>query len=166
MSDQRKPPAPPGDHRKVQSDERGRSVWVDTIRTAEFELVSTQTLQALLDEGDAAHRGEIERIASDGDDGYLAKDSSTGRYRIIDDDSLQAILDQQDESMPVTRIGDTVRIQRPDIDATEAAEEESLSLVSTQSLRKILDDVQQEKPGAKKKPRKDEGGGFDPYNAG
>lgn len=162
MSDQRKPPVPPGDRRKVQSDERGRSVWVDPIRTAEFELVSTQSLQVLLDEGDAEHRGEIERLANDGDDGYLAKESSTGHFRVIGDDALQAILDEQHESMPVTRIGDTVRIQRPDIDAS--APKEELSLVSTQSLRKILGDIEREKPGPKKKPLKDEGGGFDPYN--
>jgi hypothetical protein len=167
VSDQRKPPDPGNSRRKVQVDERGRSVWTDPVETAEFELVSTQTLQTLLQSADADRLGEFERIARDSDKGFLARDCATGHFRVIDESMLQAIFEHRDEKAPSRRGPEPT----PEPVAPQADDDQELALVSTQALRKILDES--EAPGSKpKKSRpgekfsRDEAGGFDPYNTG
>lgn len=155
-SDESNPP-----RRKVRSDERGRSVWVDTIETASFELVSTQTLKTLLDQQHAREREEIERVAAGGDEGYLARDSATGHFQIIDDTALQAILDQRSGATPAARAAD-VTAEPP----SETEDLNELQLVSTQALRQILGEPEPKKPRRQEPSARDKGGGFDPYNAG
>lgn len=140
---------------KVTVDERGRSVWNDTIKTANFELVSTGRLRKLLDDDGQQHREEVRKLAEMQTDGYLARDNSTGMFRIIDDDDLQAILDGDGQATPFRRPAEASL--KP---AFGDAPEEDMSLVSTQALRRILE-LPEDRD---REPVTDEGGGFDPYN--
>ncbi len=165
MSDAKKPPGAGSDQRRVRTDDRGRSVWVGTIETAELEIVSTQMLKTLLDSADAGNRKQVEQLASRDDEGFLARNAATGHFQIIDDTDLQAILSQQKDSAPAPR---------PDNSDEPAAlpetDENDLSLVSTQALRKILGESTGEKRKVDATPDKkfsrDDAGGFDPYNTG
>ena len=65
----------------------------------------------------------------------LAMDSATGYFEIIDNDELQAILDDQDNPPKVTKPVDVTVEPLHDYE-----ESESLSLVSTQALRHVLGD--------------------------
>lgn len=153
---------------RVTTDDRGRSVWDDTIETAQLELVSTTRLQTILKSGDADSRGAIRKVLDKKQEGVLARDTATGLYEVISDEDLQAILESDDAAPPVTRPRADVTLEPagpakgPDI--------EELSLVSTQMLRKIIltdDEPREEKPAARKPvAKKDGGGGFDPYNSG
>ncbi len=167
MSDPKKPPGAGSEKRRVQMDDRGRSVWVGTIETAELEIVSTQMLKTLLDSADAGNRKQVEQLASRDDEGYLARNAATGHFQIIDDTDLQAILNQHKASAPA---------QAPQPDSMEEsaqlseADDNELSLVSTQALRKILGESTGEKRKVGATPdekfSRDDAGGFDPYNTG
>jgi hypothetical protein len=133
---------------KVTTDDRGRTVWAGEIEEAELELVSTSELKQILEASDPASRSAIEQVASGNTDGVLARNPATGLFEIITDSDLQAALAKE--------------AGRRAPDGPEPAKErsgEDLSLVSTQVLRKVL--KSDTGPGA---PRKDAGGGFDPYN--
>lgn len=145
---------------RVRTDERGHTVWDETIKTAKLELVSTDRLKQLIDEGNPEARDRIRELASAGSDGYLAEDGESGTLSIIGDDDLQALLDSRDDNRPSLSLPDPV-------EEPASGDDEELSLVSTRRLRKLFDvenDAPQEpaKPG----PATDEGGGFDPYNTG
>jgi hypothetical protein len=144
---------------KVTTDSRGRSVWAETIETAELELVSTSELQEMLKSTDDDTRSAIARVVSGAAEGVLARDPATGLFEVISDADLQAILDS-DHGLPKTTRPADVTLQPVSSKAASAGEE--LSLVSTQVLRKILG---KESPKAAK-PEKDKSGGFDPYNSG
>lgn len=165
MSDAKKPPDGAKDQRRVQTDERGRSVWVGTIETAELEIVSTQMLKSLLDSADAGNRKQVEQLASRDDEGFLARNAATGHFQIIDDTDLQMILSQQKDSAPAPRPDN-----RDEPAPLPETDENDLSLVSTQALRKILGNSTGEtrKTDATPEPKlsRDDGGGFDPYNTG
>ena len=140
---------------KIHTDGRGRSVWTDPVETAEFELMSTTALKKVLDSDDDIAKKAIADAAASGGDGVLARDTATGLFEIVSDEDLQAILDD-DFSLP--------KKTRPaDVTLEPASDEpsEELSLVSTQALRKILhqdddDQLDDLEPD----------GGFDPYNSG
>ncbi len=154
---------PPGKRPKVHTDETGHTVWDDTIKTARFELVSTQQLRQLLDAAEDAPRDEIRKLAAGDEEGYLARDAGTGMFRVIDDDDLQALLDTQDEDLPaIARPAPAQPAPAP----KAGGNEDELSLVSTQRLRKLLDTPGGTAKPAAKKPRRDEGGGFNPYDSG
>lgn len=151
---------------KVSTDDRGRTVWQDTIETAQLELVSTTRLQAILESDDKDSQGSIRKAISGSEEGVLARDPATGLFEVISDEDLQAILDTNDD-LPAIRRPTEV----PTMPAAREKESEELSLVSTQMLRKII--LTDEKPTLKKagparKPSepKDRTGGFDPYNSG
>lgn len=141
---------------KVKTDARGRTVWTDTIETANLEFVSTQMLQQLIEDDDEATK-DLLREVSEGKDGLLAHDADKGRFEIISDEELQHILDGTDaeydakkaaivEELPTETVGD----------------EENLELVSTQMLRQILspeDFSEGDRDGSVPS-------GFDPYNHG
>ena len=136
---------------KVETDDRGRTVWVGEIEEAELELVSTAELQQILDSSDPASRSAIEKVASGAAEGLLARNTATGLFEIISDQDVQAAL-AKDTRTPAGGSGPA---------PTTSRSGEDLSLVSTQVLRKVLKTGP--KPGAQKK---DAGGGFDPYNSG
>ena len=159
MSDENKPARPTLKPTKIRTDGRGRSVWADPVATAKFELVSTEELRVILDSDDEQSVRSIEDAAATTDDGVLARNSATGMFEIIDDAEMRTLLDN-DSSLPKhTRPAD---VTLEPIDTGDDGE--SLSLVSTQALRKIIgadtddDDAPEELVDA--------GGGFDPYNTG
>jgi hypothetical protein len=155
---------------RVTTDDRGRSVWADTVETAELELVSTAELKKILASSDAVSLSAIEKVATGTHEGVLARDPATGLFEIISDSDLQAIL-AENEHLPKALKPADVTLE-PIRQASQPAEEE-LSLVSTQVLRKVLardvPKAQAKKPSSVRKPspsKKDAGGGFDPYNSG
>jgi hypothetical protein len=161
MSDTEKLKRPPFPQNKVTIDDRGRSVWTDTVETANLELVSTQRLKKILAEEHEQGRDAVRQLAETQSEGYLAHNNATGVFSIIETDELQKLLD----SAPARPAPTADAILEPLV-ATTA--DDDLSLVSTQALRQILDipDTSPPKASAKAKPAKDPGGGFDPYNTG
>lgn len=129
----------------------------DTVRLETLELMSTQRLNTLLAEEHAQHHDAVRQIAESSRDGYLARDSATGHFKVIDDDELQALLDTEPEKRRVAR-------PAPAEPAAEAPASDELSLVSTQRLRKILDIPESTAPGTKKPVKTEPGGGFNPYD--
>ena len=142
---------------KVATDDRGRTVWVDPVESAELELVTTTMLTRMLDSDDEQRKQRIREVA-EGKDGLLAHDAENDRFEIIDDAELQAAIEASASDAPATRTADVtyeIVAEREDADAEE------LSLVSTMALRRIL---QGENAGDAPDP--DEDAGFDPYNSG
>lgn len=158
---------------KVTTDDRGRTVWAETIETAQLELVTTAQLKTILQSDDDESRSSIERLILGKDDGVLARDPATGLFEVISDEVLQAILASDDKLPPTLRPAD-VALEPVGDDAGNA-----LSLVSTQMLRKIIrtDDTASAGNSHRKSiggktatgktgNRNDKSGGFDPYNSG
>lgn len=140
---------------KVTTDDRGRTVWVDTVITANLELVSTQMLKQIIDADDIETREQLRDIA-EGKDGLLAHDIDKGRFEIISAEELQHILDGTDMEPGSKLVGRVTDVAL----AETVNEEEELELVSTQMLRKIIlaeDENQAGEPDQS---------GFDPYNHG
>lgn len=158
---------------KVTTDDRGRTVWAETIETAQLELVSTTQLKAILQSDDEESRSSIERLIQGKDDGVLARDPATGLFEVISDEDLQTIL-ASDDKLPPTRRPADVTLEAINDDAADA-----LSLVSTQMLRKIIKadgtssagnvhrkSISGKSATGKTANKKDKSGGFDPYNSG
>jgi hypothetical protein len=118
---------------KIKTDSRGRSVWADPVESAKLELVSTQTLKQILSSSDQQNRKAIEEAANTATDGVLARDPATGYFEIIDDADLQAILDTNSDLPKLTRPVDVTLEPLHDY-----ADDESMSLVTTMALRKVL----------------------------
>jgi hypothetical protein len=132
---------------KTTIDDRGRTVCSEPVESVDFELVSTTALEKILASDDGKTRGEIRRLVAGRNDGVLARDTATGAFQIVSDADLKTALE-------TSEVRD--KPQRP------AADE--LSLVSTQTLRKVLNPdgtAEYETPTTGKK---DKFGGFDPYN--
>jgi len=148
---------------KVTTDDRGRTVWADTVETAELELVSTAELQKILASTDDDTRSAIQSILREEEEGVLARDPTTGLFEIISDADLQAILENSND-LPKTRRAADVTLEPAN---NRDGDDQELSLVSTQVLRKILakDGPEAASPVKDKLPE-DKGGGFDPYNSG
>lgn len=139
---------------KVRTDDRGHTVWDDTIKTANLELVSTQMLQQLIDSDDHTTKTGLKE-ASQGKDGVLAHDPEENRFEIISDEELQHILDGTEAEYASKR---AAAIEEPLVETV--AEEGELELVSTQMLRQILSPEDfNELDGDGSSPS-----GFDPYN--
>lgn len=143
---------------KIRTDGRGRSVWADSVESAELELVSTQSLKQILSSNDDANRKSIEDLAATVGDGVLARDPATGMFKIIDDEELQQILDN-DKGLP--------QLSRPS-DVTleplhDYVDDDHFSLVSTQALRRVLNpETKEPEPDEELEPDT----GFDPYDSG
>ena len=138
---------------RITTDGHGRSVWADPVESAELELVSTQMLKVMLTSRDQGERRAIEDAARTTTEGVLARHPASGRFEIIDDDELQAILDENQGLPKITRPADaTIEPLRDYVD------DSALALVSTQALRKVLDDAP-EAPQAVRKAV-----GFNPYD--
>ena len=126
---------------RVTTDSRGRSVWADPVESAELELVSTQMLKQILSSKDGKDRDAVRDAARTNADGVLALDPATGLFEIIGDDELQAILDQEQDLPKLSRPADVTVEPLHDY-----ADSDRLSLVSTQALRRVLHDDDEEEP--------------------
>jgi hypothetical protein len=144
---------------RIHTDARGRSEWLDPVASAELELVSTLKLQKILKSSDEKSRRALREAAEGAGDGVLARDTENGRFEIIRDEDLQAILDENKHLPPVRKPSDVVR--EPVHDDAVSADDE-LSLVSTQTLRKVL---RKNRHDAGDEPVFSLKGGFDPYNS-
>ena len=141
----------------VSVDDRGQSVGNDTVVTAELELVSTQMLKVMLSSRDETERKAIEDAAKTATEGVLARDPVNGGFEIIEDNELQAILDDNQGLPKISRPADAT--SKP---LNDYADDEQLSLVSTQALRKVLSpDAEEEQDAVDLEPSN-----FDPYNSG
>lgn len=137
-----------------EDDARGRSTPEAAVEEVEFELVSTTMLRAMLDSGSAEHQQRL-RDAAAGKQGVLAKNLGSGTFEIIDDDDLKTGLAE----------GGAAEADVKPLLARADTDDEELSLVSTQALRRMLGQAE-EKPEEKEKTKpKLPGGGFDPYNS-
>lgn len=157
---------------KVQVDDRGRSVWADPVESGNFDLISTQDLRRIIDSGDDENMRAIEAVAASDEDGVVVRNSSTGMFRVIDENELQAML-ANDRKRPNDVSPPDVGLEpvRPQTDG-----DDELSLLSTQALRQIIKS-EQSVPAPKSKPGEhkiggelddlpDRGGGFNPYDSG
>ena len=124
---------------KVKTDDHGRTVWSDSVDTANLELMSTQELQKIIATENADTAGQLRKL-TDGEDGLLARNIDNGNFEIVSDVELQSMLD--------------------DPSAEPESGEDALSLVSTQMLRIVLD-PEDEEPAADDKPAES---GFNPYD--
>jgi hypothetical protein len=135
-----------------QSDAHGRA----TAASAELELVSTQMLKQILSSNDAENRKAVGEAAKTTGDGVLARDPATGYFEIIDEDELQAIVDSGQDLPKLSRPADVTVEPLHDY-----ADNEHMSLVSIQALRRVFDDDNNEEPEAAEA----EAGGFNPYQS-
>lgn len=146
--------------RKTRTDDRGRNVWADPVKSAALELVTTNELQVILKSDDSKSREAISKAAASTTDGVLARDATNGTFEIIDDTELQKILDASSGDAPAVKpAGATPKPASP------SDEDDGLSLVNTQMLRKLLGDEEAPAEGDAIEGV-DPGGGFDPYNNG
>lgn len=121
--------------RKVTTNGRKRSERLDPAASAELELVSTQMLKVMLSSRDNSDRRAIEKAADTATEGVLARNSGNGQFEIVEDEYLQAILSDMQGLPTLSRPTDaTVEPLRDYVD------DDHLSLVSTQALRRVLDD--------------------------
>ena len=144
---------------KVSTDDRGRSVWSEPVEDVELELVSTQMLKKMLGSGDDERKEKLKAVAA-AEDGVLAQNVQSGSFEIIDDEDLEAALRTAAEDSGPGRVADVV--YEPVAGSTPDDDEE-LSLVSTQMLRRILGEEEEdagEDPGAIEVEQS-----FDPYNS-
>lgn len=127
--------------------------------TIELELVSTQALNVMLESQDEIERQAIEDIAEMNEPGVLARNTQSGSYQIIDDDDLQAILDDNSD-LPKVRQPSDITLEPAHPTSAESAGE--LSLVSTQALRKVLGKSEVENVDGTPQQILEN---FDPYNS-
>jgi len=142
---------------KVAADGRGQSVWVDPVISAELELVSTQMLKVMLTSRDDTDRLAIEEAADTALEGVLARDPANGQFEIIENEELQAILNENQDLPKLSRPADVTIAPLHDY-----ADDDQLSLVSTQALRRVLNDDSDEQ---ETEPAENESRGFNPYDA-
>jgi uncharacterized protein YbjT (DUF2867 family) len=139
----------------VAGDSHGQSS--ESVEEAELALVSTLMLKNLLDSSSDENKRRLEEAAR-GKEGVLAQHLGSGRFEIIDDDDLREALRSDTDSAASKRMADVTwepLMERADTDDDE------LSLVSTQALRRMLGQEKDE-------PEEDlsiDIGGFDPYNS-
>ncbi len=145
---------------KVTTDDRGRTVWEGPVEEAEFELISTQMMERLINSGDEERRRRLEKVANEGD-GVLARNTANNEFEVIADDDLEKALASADAESGPARADHSAETV-----ATSTGDTDQLSLVSTQMLRVMLGGDEEEASGddadAAFKPES----GFDPYNSG
>jgi hypothetical protein len=139
---------------KVTTDGSGRSIWTDTIETAELELLSTQELQQIIAAGDADTNNELREVA-EGKDGILARNIDSGKFEVISDEVLQEVLNEAEEDTEAIDVAGLVGEE-----AVSDNDADGLELVSTQKLRVILG-ADGEKQIVAEDP---DDSGFDPYD--
>ena len=143
---------------RVPSDNRTQSVWDDPNESAELELVSTQMLKVMLTSRDQSEMEAIEEAASGSDDGVLVRNPGSGGFEIISDEELQEILAANEDLPPVNKPADATLEPLKDY-----PDNDQLSLVSTQALRRVLGSNEKDAEPAEDLAL-DAGGGFNPYD--
>ena len=128
------------------------------IESTEVELVSTQMLKQILSSNDPENRKAIEEAAKSAGDGVLARNPATGYFEIIDDDELREILDSDQDLPKLSRPSDVTAEPLHDY-----ADNEHLSMVGTEALRRVLDHDDKEEDS---EAAEVEAGEFNPYVAG
>jgi hypothetical protein len=123
--------------------------------SAELELVSTQILKQILASNDAENRKAVEAAAKTTAEGVLARDPSTGFFEIIDEEELQAIVDSGQELPKLSRPSDVTATPLHDY-----ADNEHLSMVSADALRRVLDDDNED---GESEAAEADAGEFNPY---
>ncbi len=144
---------------RVTTDGHGRSVWADPVESAELELVSTQMLKVMLTSKNQQDREAIEAVASSVGDGVLARNPENGGFEIISDEDLEEILAANDDLPTISKPADATLEPLKDY-----VDNEQLALVSTQALRRVLDDDAETATATGN--LEDTGGGFNPYDNG
>jgi hypothetical protein len=132
------------------------------VEPVELELVSTTALQAILKTEGGRTRTEIERLAAGRKNGVLARETSTGHFRILSDADLR----NASATPPAASRGHRNAVTGAPLTETTRIKADALSLVSTQALRRVVrpdGKVDFEKPGGRA-GKKDRSGGFDPYD--
>ena len=120
---------------KIKTDGHGRSVWADPVESAELELVSTQSLKQILSvQWMLRIEKSIEELAATVGGGVLVRDPATGMFKIIDDEELQQILDNEKGLPQLSRPSDVTAEPLHDY-----VDDDHLSLVSTQALRRVFE---------------------------
>jgi hypothetical protein len=139
---------------KIKMDERGHAVWVGAIEPADFELVPTERIRAILESGDKDRINEISQIARTGPQGVLIQDCIDGHISVLASARFENLLQAPDS--PVVREPDD---QDMAVSATEQSD--NLQLMDTQILRKILASERKIDP-----LDLDENKGSNPYDTG
>jgi hypothetical protein len=129
------------------------------VDSAELELVSTQMLKVMLTSRDDSDRRAIREAASTETEGVLVRNPASGRFEIIDDDELQAILDVNQGLPEISKPADATLEPLRDY-----ADDGDLALVSTRALRKVLDGGAEE--SANDAELAEAPSGFNPYDNG
>lgn len=126
----------------------------------EVELVSTQMLKQILSSRDVDNRKGVADVARREGDGVLARDPQTGYFVILDEAELKAIV-ESGQALP--------KLSRPsDVTASplhDYADNDHLSLVSVQALRRVIDEDSGEEDSPAGDADEDEVAEFDPYRA-
>ena len=146
---------------RITTDGHGRSVWADPVESAELELVSTQMLKVMLTSKDRQDLDAVEAAASGAEEGVLVRHPESGGFEIISDDELQEILETNDDLPAISRPADATLEPLKDYE-----DEDQLSLVSTQALRRVLGGDEDEEDTEEVEQLFDAGGGFNPYDNG
>ena len=144
--------------RRITTDGDDRSVWADPVESADLELVSTQMLKVMLTSKNQQDRAGIEAAAAGSGEGVLARNPANGGFEIISDEELEEILAANDDLPRISKPADATLMPLKDY-----ADDENLSLVSSQALRRVLDD---DDVAAGVEHTEDADGGFNPYNHG
>ncbi|MGI9271775.1 MAG: hypothetical protein ACR2QT_08375 [Woeseiaceae bacterium] len=143
--------------KKVATDDRGQTVWVAPIESAELELVSTTMLKRVLESDDEERKQKLRDAAKD-KDGILTRNAEDDSFRIIDDTELNAALEAVNQDSGPLRAADV--ILEP-LAETADDDDEELSLVSTMALRQIL--KTEDEPVESEDDEADKG--FNPYDS-
>ncbi len=146
---------------KVTLDDRGHTVWAGEVKTGRFELVDTRMMEQLLEGDEQKTRAEFDRLAAGGKDGIVARETSTGHFRVLETETLDELMNRPVEGMQSLPAGGRSLDQlEPEAGADD---EQELQLVSTQMLRQILGKEEPEAvdPDAGEAEAAD---AFDPYD--
>lgn len=119
---------------KIRTNEHGRSVWAEPVEEIELELMSSQTLEAVLAKQEAAATAAIDRIVNSDTDGVVVRECATGLYCVISEDDLLEAID------------------------ANGGNQGELNLLKTQELRKMVS-TDRSAAGSD-----EDASGFDPYD--
>ena len=141
---------------KVETDDRGQTVWAGAIEETEFDLMSSQDLELALQTANDVDRESMRVVAESGKDGVVARDRATGLYDVISETELLELMDTD------TELSASIRRHEMMPESADDSCADELSLVSTQALQRLLNqDDSEDSLGVL-----DDNPGCDPYDKG